>query len=107
MSDDQLEATDLQQVVLHLRYLRQELRLVGSKVTELSSQMATRGELESVRTELNGKLDALRREVHGQSVGNAFEHALTLITKVGTALIVLGTLGGGVYAFVKFIDRVP
>ena len=108
MNDDHpLDASDLGQVVLHLRYLRADLGKVSTQVTNLSSQMATRGELESLRTELNIKLDDLRREVHDQSAGSTFERTVSLVTKVGSALIVLSTLFGGLYVFVHFIDRVP
>ena len=101
---DEIDATDLAQVVLHLRYLRADLKAVSSTVTDLATQMATRAELESVRTELNGKLDKLRAEVNERSASNTFERMLTMITKIGAAIAVLMTVAGLGIAFVHFLD---
>lgn len=104
MSDEQLEAKDLGEVVLHLKYMRREIRDTGEKVTELAGQMATRAELESVRTELNKKLDDLRTEMHARSASSTLERALALITRVGAAVAVILACGGGVVAIVRYFD---
>lgn len=107
MSEHELDAADLGQVVLHLRYLRADIKTLGSKVSELSGDMATRKELEEVRSELNGKMDKLREEVHAQSASSTFERFLTLTTKVGAAIAALMLAGGSVVALVNFLDRIP
>ena len=107
MSEHELDAADLGQVVLHLRYLRADIKTLGAKVSELSGDMATRKELEEVRTELNGKLDDLRKEVHAQSAGSTFEKFLSLTTKVGGAAAVLMGAAAAFAALVHFLDKLP
>lgn len=99
-----LEAASLEAVVIHLTYLRNEIRDTGTKVTELAGHMATKVELESLRTELNKKFDDLRAEVRAKSVGSRLERALTLVTKLGAAATVLFTACGGLVLLVRYLD---
>jgi hypothetical protein len=106
-SEEPIEATDLQQVVLHLRYLRKDVQHIGQKVEELSDDMATRAELEAVRAELNEKLDALKAEIDANTASSTASRVLGMVTKVGTAMASLVAFGAAIAAFVHFIDRVP
>lgn len=102
-NEETIEASDLAQVVLHLRYMRNDLRVIGRKVDE----MATRAEVESLRKEMNDKLDAMKSEMDLQSAGSKFSRALSLFTRMGAALAVVGSLAGLAVALVHFLDRVP
>jgi len=101
--EETIEASDLAQVVLHLRYMRNDLR----SIKERQGEMATRTEVEQLRTEMNGKLDALKKELDTQSTGSVFDRVLSLFTRIGAAVAVLLALWALLSKAVHFIDFVP
>lgn len=107
MSDDQNpEAKDLGQAILLLGILGGNVRTLTSEVKALGRDMATRQELYQVRDDLNGRMDALREEVHRQSPGTTFERFLTLASKVLTFILLIASVGAMVATIVHFTDRV-
>ena len=101
--EETIEASDLSQVVLHLRYMRSDLR----QIKERQGEMATRTEVEQLRSEMNGKLDALKKELDTQSTGSVFDRGLSLFTRVGAAVAVLLALWALLAKVVHFVDLVP
>ena len=101
--EETIEASDLAQVVLHLRYMRNDLR----QIKERQGEMATRSEVEQLRTEMNGKLDALKKELDQQSSGSVFDRGLSLFTRIGAAVAVGLALWALLSKFVHIVDLLP
>lgn len=75
------------------------------EVRDLRDHMATKAELETMRQELLLKIAELRSEFKADSPGTKFGNFLTLITKLGAALGVLGAWTYAVVEIVRYIER--
>ena len=106
-SEELIDAKTLGEVVVHLKYLRADVKAVGGKVCELSSEMAPRTELEEVESRINGKLEQLRADMESRSVSSEFDRLLDRMIRVGKAFAVVAATGGGIAAIVHFLDAVP
>ena len=106
-SDELIDAKTLGEVVVHLKYLRADVKAVGGRIGDLSSEMATRKELEEVEARINGKLEQLRADMEARSMSSEVDRMLDRVVKVGKALAVLAATGGAIAAIVHFLDAVP
>lgn len=101
-----------------LAMLGRDIRHLTGAVTTLASTMATKSEMESMRSDLHRRIDALSaefkkrddaisEEVDRKSIGSSLDRFLSLGTRMLTFCLVLVTFGGLVVGVVKFFDSIP
>lgn len=101
-----------------LAMLGRDIRLMSSDVRNLASTMATKVEMEAVRSDLHRRIDllsaefkkrddSLSLEMERKSLGSSLERFLSVGTRLITFCLVLVTFGGLVVGVVKYFDRIP
>jgi hypothetical protein len=107
MNQDTPEAKDLGQAILLLSILGSNVRSLTDEIRTLREMMATREELYALRDQLNLRIDALKNEVHSQSVAGTFDRWVSLATKFATLGAIIAAGSAALVAAVHFYDRLP
>lgn len=105
-------ATTIGELDLHLSYTQQALDEIRRAVASLAEGMATKQDIERIEEQMGtfatrSELDALEKRLASEGVSTTFDRWLSWITKVGAAAAVVTAAGGGVAAFVHYLDRMP